>query len=56
MEMAPNEVVMRSALSDWLSFAGRHDQAIEWASAAFRQEHNAELTMFLKPNLAFTQL
>ena len=53
MEMAPNEVLTRSSLSDWLSFAGRHDQAIEWASAAFRQEHNAEATMFLKPNLAW---
>ena len=49
MEMAPNEVLTRSSLSDWLSFAEEeHDQAIEWASAAFRQEHNAEATMFLQ--------
>ena len=54
IEMAPNETVTRSLLSDWLSFAGRHDQAIEWASAALRQEHNAAFAMFLKPNLAWT--
>jgi TolB-like protein len=54
MEMAPNEVMTRSSLSDWLSFAGRHDQAIEWASAALRQEHNAAFAMFLKPNLAWS--
>ena len=53
IEMGPNEVVARSLLSDWLSFAGRHDQAIEWASAALRQEHNAAFAMFLKPNLAW---
>ena len=53
IEMAPNEVVARSSLSDWLSFAGRHDQAIEWASAALQQEHNAAFAMFLKPNLAW---
>jgi adenylate cyclase len=53
IEMAPNEVAARSSLSDWLSFAGRHDQAIEWASAALRQEHNAAFAMFLKPNLAW---
>jgi adenylate cyclase len=53
IEMGPNEVVARSSLSDWLSFAGRHDQAIEWASAALQQEHNAAFAMFLKPNLAW---
>ena len=53
IEMAPHEVSTRSALSDWLSFAGRHDQAIEWASTALRQEHNAAYAMFLKPNLAW---
>ena len=50
IEMAPNEAIIRSGLSQWLSFAGRHDQAIEWASTALRQEHNAALAMFLKPN------
>ena len=54
IEMAPNDGSTRSALSDWLSFAGRHDQAIEWASRALRQEHNAAFAMFLKPNLAWT--
>jgi hypothetical protein len=31
IEMGPNEAGPRSALAAWLSFAGRHDQAIEWA-------------------------
>jgi class 3 adenylate cyclase/TolB-like protein len=54
IEMAPNEAVTRSALSNWFSFAGRHDQAIEWASTALRQGHNAAFAMFLKPNLGST--
>ena len=54
IEMAPNESGTRSSLSNWFSFAGRHDQAIEWASTALRQEHNAALAMFLKPNLGST--
>jgi adenylate cyclase len=54
IEMAPNDAAIRSQLSTWLSFAGRHEQAIEWASTALRQEHNAAAAMFLKPNLAWT--
>jgi adenylate cyclase len=53
IEMAPNEYLARSALSSWLSFAGKHDQAIEWGTTALRQEHNAAFSMFLKPNLAW---
>src|SRR5262249_53212552 len=53
IEMGPNEVLARSALAAWLSMAGRHDQAIEWASTALRQEHNAAFAKFLKPNLAW---
>ena len=53
IEMAPNEAGTRSRLATWLSFAGRHDQAIEWASTALRQEHNAAFAMYLKPNLAW---
>jgi adenylate cyclase len=53
MEMAPHEVSTRSASADWLSFAGRHDEAIEWATTALNQEHNAAFAMFLKPNLAW---
>jgi adenylate cyclase len=53
IEMAPNETSTRSSLSSWLSFAGRRDQAVEWASQALRQEHNAAFAMFLKPNLAW---
>jgi tetratricopeptide (TPR) repeat protein len=52
IEMAPNEVGMRSMLANWLSFAGRHDQAIEWASTALRQEHSAVL-MYLNVNLSW---
>jgi adenylate cyclase len=36
IEMAPNEAGIRSMLANWLSFAGRRDQAIEWASTALR--------------------
>ena len=54
IEMAPNEAGTRSTLANWLSFAGRHDQAIEWASMALRQEHNAAIAMYLKPNVAWT--
>jgi class 3 adenylate cyclase/TolB-like protein len=53
IEMGPNEANIRSGLASWLSMAGRHDQAIEWASTALRQEHNAAFAMFLKPNLAW---
>ena len=53
IEMAPNEAGARSQLGQWLSMAGRHDQAIEWASTALRQEHNAASAMFLKVNLAW---
>jgi tetratricopeptide (TPR) repeat protein len=53
IEMAPNEAGPRSMLATWLSMAGRHDQAIEWASLALRQEHNAS-AMYLKVNLALT--
>jgi adenylate cyclase len=53
IEMAPNEAGTRAMLATWLSFAGRHEQAIEWASTALRQEHNAAFAMFLKPNLAW---
>jgi adenylate cyclase len=54
IEMAPNEAAIRASLASYLSFAGRHEQAIEWASTALRQEHNAANAMFLKPNLAWT--
>ena len=50
--MAPNDAITRSALSNWLSFAGRLDRAIEWASTALNQAHSAAFTKFLKPNLA----
>jgi tetratricopeptide (TPR) repeat protein len=53
MEMAPNEAGARATLASYLSFAGRHDQAIEWASTALRLEHNAASAMFLNPNLAW---
>jgi class 3 adenylate cyclase/TolB-like protein len=53
VEMAPNDAIARSSLSFFLSNAGRKDQAIEWASAALRQEHSAAYSMFLKPNLAW---
>ena len=53
VEMAPNEPMTRSSLSFFLSNAGRRDQAIEWASQAIRQEHNAAFNMFFKPNLAW---
>ena len=53
IEMGPNEANIRSGLASWLSMAGRHDQAIEWASTALRQEHNAASAMFLKANLAW---
>jgi adenylate cyclase len=53
IEMAPNDNVNRSALSIWLSFAGRHDQAIEWATTAFLQAHSAAFAKYLKPNLAW---
>jgi adenylate cyclase len=52
IEMAPNEAGTRSMLANWLSFAGRRDQAIEWSSTALRQEHNAASAKYLKPNLA----
>jgi tetratricopeptide (TPR) repeat protein len=52
--MGPNEASIRSGLALWFSFAGRHDQAIEWASTALRQAHNAAYAMYLKVNLAFT--
>ena len=42
----------RSMLANWLSFAGRRDQAIEWSSTALRQDHNAASAKYLKPNLA----
>ncbi len=51
--MAPNEGTMRLALSFLLSNAGKRDQAIEWAAAAIRQEHNAAFAMYLRPNLAW---
>jgi hypothetical protein len=51
--MAPNEPLTRSALGTFLSQAGMHDQGIEWASAALRQEHNAAFARFYKPNLAW---
>ena len=53
IEMGPNEAGPRSALAAWLSFAGRHDQAIEWASMALRQEHSAAVAIFLKVNFAW---
>ena len=53
IEMAPNEAGGRSMLANWLSFAGRREQAIEWSSTALRQEHNAASAMFLKVNLAW---
>jgi tetratricopeptide (TPR) repeat protein len=53
IEMAPNEAINRATLASYLSFAGRHDQAIEWASTALRQEHNAAFAMNLKVNLAW---
>jgi tetratricopeptide (TPR) repeat protein len=53
IERAPNEVGARSMLASYLSFAGRHEQAIEWASTALRQEHNAALAKFIKPNVAW---
>ncbi len=54
VEMAPNEPTTRSSLSFFLSNAGRTAQAIEWASRALRQNHNAAFAMFLAPNLAWT--
>jgi tetratricopeptide (TPR) repeat protein len=53
IEMAPNEAAVRASLASYLSYARRHDQAIEWASTALRQEHNAATAMFIKPNLAW---
>jgi tetratricopeptide (TPR) repeat protein len=53
IEMGPNEAGIRSVLATLLAMAGRHDQAIEWASTALRQAHNAAFAKFLKPNLAW---
>jgi class 3 adenylate cyclase/TolB-like protein len=54
IEMGPNEARVRATLASFLSFAGRHDQAIEWASTALHQEHNAAFAQTFKPNLAWT--
>ena len=54
IEMAPNEAGTRAALASYLSDAGRHEQAIEWASMALRLEHNAASAMYLHPNAAWT--
>ena len=43
IEMAPNEAGTRAVLASCLSDAGRHEQAIEWASMALRLEHNAAM-------------
>jgi adenylate cyclase len=53
IEIAPNDAIVRSSLSSFLSSAGRIDRAIEWGSEALRQEHSAAFQRFLKPNLAW---
>ena len=53
MEIAPNDTLNRSALSTFLSSAGRIDLAIEWGTEALRQAHNAAFARYLKPNLAW---
>ena len=53
IEIAPNDAIVRSGLSTFLSGAGKIDQAIEWGSEALRQEHSAAFQRFLKPNLAW---
>jgi adenylate cyclase len=53
LEIAPNDAVNRSALSTFLSSAGKIDESIEWGTKAIRQEHNAAFARFLKSNLAW---
>jgi TolB-like protein len=53
LEIAPNDAVNRSALSTFLSSAGKIDESIEWGVEALREAHNAAFARFLKPNLAW---
>jgi tetratricopeptide (TPR) repeat protein len=53
IEIAPNDAIVRSGLSTFLSAAGKIDRPIEWGSEALRQEHSAAFQRFLKPNLAW---